>query len=66
LDRYQQTVPSPRYGFDVPRALGRVGQYLPEPGYGGIQAAIEINKGTVRPQTLDQLLAGYDFTRLIE
>jgi hypothetical protein len=52
--------------LDEPRVVRFVSKRRPKPLHGGVQAVLEIDKRSVRPEPLPQLFAGDDVPRPFE
>jgi hypothetical protein len=66
LDWTNEAVTSSGYGLNISGSFRRVREDLPEPRDCGIQTAIEIDMGSIRPKPSDQFFTGYDFARTFE
>src|SRR5690349_19824298 len=66
LHRLKEPGSPPCQRFDEPRMTGGISQHLANLVYDRVQAAIEIDKGVGRPQSLPQFLAADDLPLSLE
>ena len=66
LDRGDEAVAAPMQRLDEPRVVGIVAERRAQPFDRGVQAVLEVDERSRRPQALAQLFARHDFARPLE
>src|SRR5215469_10344474 len=61
-----ETVAAARYGFDKARAIGGISQRVAQPGYGAVEALIELDESVRRPDVFAQLFAADDLSAIFQ
>src|SRR6516165_3158829 len=66
IDRPDEAIPSPGYGFNEAGTLSVVIQRRPKPFHGIVQALLEVHECVGRPQLLLQLFSGDGLDRTLQ
>ena len=62
FDGGDKPVAAPVQCLDEPRIIGVIAERAPQPFDGGVQAVLEVDERSRRPQALTQLVASHDVT----
>src|SRR6516165_1881745 len=66
IDRPDEAIPSPGYGFNEAGTLSVVIQRRPKPFHGIVQALLEVHERVGRPKLLLQLFSGDGLARTVQ